>query len=45
MWKKKIADDIVFPDFAMKCEKYKPFFNYDKVKFKSLIKEKICQPA
>jgi hypothetical protein len=45
MWRKKIADDIVFPDFMNKCQKYKPFLNYDKLKFKSYIKEKICQPA
>lgn len=45
MWKKKVADDIVFPDFITKCEKYKPFLNYDKAKFKSKIKEKICQLA
>lgn len=45
MWKKKVADDIVFPDFITKCEKYKPFLNFDKAKFKSKIKEKICQLA
>jgi hypothetical protein len=45
MWKKKVTDDIVFPDFITKCEKYKPFLNYDKAKFKSKIKEKICQLA
>lgn len=45
MWLKKVTDDIVFPDFITKCEKYKPFLNYDKAKFKSKIKEKICQLA
>ena len=45
MWQKKVTDDIVFPDFITKCEKYKPFLNYDKAKFKSKIKEKICQLA
>lgn len=45
MWKKKVADDIVFPDFITKCEKYKPFLNYDKAKFRNKIKEKICQLA
>lgn len=45
MWQKKVTDDIVFPDFITKCEKYKPFLNYDKEKFKSKIKEKICQLA
>lgn len=45
MWQKKVTDDIVFPDFITKCEKYKSFLNYDKAKFKSKIKEKICQLA
>ena len=45
MWQKKVADDIVFPDFITKCEKYKPFLNYDKAKFRNKIKEKICQLA
>ena len=45
MWLKKIEDDVVFPDFAKKCGKYAPFLNYDKVKFKTLLKEKICQLA
>lgn len=45
MWEKKIDDDIVFPDFLFKCKKYKPFLHYDKVKFKNLLKDKICQSA
>lgn len=45
MWSKKVEDDIVFPEFVTKCNKYKPFLNYDKVKFKNLLKEKICQNA
>lgn len=45
MWSKKVDDDIIFPDFAKKCEKYKPFLNYDKVKMKRILKEKICQLA
>jgi phage anti-repressor protein len=45
MWKKKVTDDIIFPGFLNRCEKYKPFLNYDKTKFKHLIKEKICQTA
>jgi len=45
MWKRKISDDIVFPGFLTRCEKYKPFLNYDKVKFKEILKGKICQPA
>jgi len=45
MWSKKVEDDIVFPDFVKKCSKYKPFLNYDKAKFKTLLKDKICQSA
>ena len=43
MWKKKVEDDILFPQFILKCEKYSPFFNYDEVKFKSILKENVCQ--
>jgi hypothetical protein len=45
MWNKKIDDDIIWPDFKMKCEKYTPFLNYDKVKFKAILKEKIKEYA
>lgn len=45
MWSKKVEDDIVFPDFVMKCNKYRPFLNFDKAKFKNLLKDKICQNA
>ena len=45
MWEKKIEDDIVFPDFLFKCKKYKPFLHYDKLKFKNLLKDRICQSA
>ena len=45
MWNKKIDDDILWPDFKIKCEKYTPFLNYDKVKFKEILKEKIKEYA
>ena len=41
MWEKEIYDDIVWPNFKMKCVKYKPFLSYDKEKFKQILKEKI----
>ena len=41
MWSKKIQDDIIWPATKMKCEKYTPFVNYDKQKFKSIIKERL----
>ena len=45
MWKKKVEDDILFPDFTKSCEKYKPFFSYDEPKMKKIIKDKLCQLA
>lgn len=41
MWSKKIEDTVVFPGFKIKCEKYKPFINYDKIKFKKVLLEAI----
>jgi len=43
MWLKKINDDIIFPQFVKKCEKYSQFLNYDQVKFKTILKENVCQ--
>lgn len=45
MWEKEIYDDIVWPNFKRKCEKYKPFLSYDKEKFKLILKEKIKEYA
>lgn len=39
MWKNKVSDDIIFPDFITKCEKYKPFVNFDKAKMLRIIKK------
>jgi T4 gene Gp59 loader of gp41 DNA helicase/T4 gene Gp59 loader of gp41 DNA helicase C-term len=39
MWDKKIDDDIVWPNWKMKLERYSPFINYDKNKFKHILKE------
>lgn len=39
MWKKKIVDDIIWPTWCQRIEKYAPFVRYDKVKFKSIVKE------
>jgi hypothetical protein len=43
MWSKKVSDDIIFPQFVLKCEKYSSFLNYDEVKFKSILKDNVCQ--
>jgi hypothetical protein len=45
MWNKEIYDDIIWPNFKMKCEKYAPFLHYDKNKFKEILKEKIKEYA
>lgn len=45
MWKKKIIDDIVWPNWQLKIEKYTPFIHYDKQKFKSILKDKIYEQA
>ena len=45
MWKRKIQDDIIWPTFCLKCEKYTPFVEYDKDKFKSILREKIKEYA
>ena len=41
MWSKKIIDDIAWPEWQLKIEKYAPFLQYDKSKFKSILKELI----
>ena len=45
MWNRKISDDIVWPNWALKCQKYTPFVTYDKVKFKNILKEVIIENA
>lgn len=41
MWHKKINDTIVWPAWERKCLKYTPFMEYDKAKFKAILKETI----
>lgn len=45
MWNKKITDDIIWPNVRLKCEKYTPFIQYDKTKFKSILKDAIQEYA
>ncbi|NBP03931.1 MAG: hypothetical protein EBU90_28310 [Proteobacteria bacterium] len=45
MWSKKIEDTIIWPSYQKKCEKYLPFLNYDKVKFKNILKESLKEYA
>ena len=37
MWNDKIEDDIIWPNFHMKCDRYLAFMNYDKKKFKTIL--------
>ena len=40
LWQ-KMDDDIIWPSWKMKCEKYIPFIDYDHNKYKIILKEKI----
>ena len=41
MWNRKIADDVIWPGWKRRIEKYSPFVHYDKVKFKNILKESL----
>jgi hypothetical protein len=45
MWDKKISDTIVWPSMRNKFVKYAPFIDYDKDKFKSILKETLKEYA
>lgn len=45
MWNKEIYDDIVWPNWLRKIEKYRPFVHYDKNKFLHILKKKIHEQA
>ena len=45
MWHKKINDTIVWPSWERKCLKYTPFLEYDKTKFKAILKESLEEHA
>jgi hypothetical protein len=45
MWHKKIGDTIVWPAWEKKCLKYTPFLEYDKAKFKAILKESLEEHA
>lgn len=36
-WQKSMPDDIVWRELSMKVTKYKPFLQYDRVKFKNIL--------
>ena len=45
MWDKKISDDVIWPTYKRKIEKYTPFIVYDKNKFKEILKESLREHA
>ena len=45
MWERKIQDDIIWPNWKLKIEKYTPFITYDKLKLKSILKDNIHENA
>jgi len=45
MWNKKITDDVIWPTWKRKIEKYTPFLVYDKDKFKTILKESLREHA
>lgn len=42
-WEKSIKDTIVFPDINRTVRKYRPFMEYDKVKFKKILLDNFKQ--
>ena len=45
MWDRKISDTIIWPAWKIRSEKYLPFLEYDKKKFKTLLKERLEEHA
>ena len=41
MWDKKVDDDIIYPEWSRKIVKYTPFIDFDKAKYKNILKQKI----
>lgn len=41
MWDKKVDDDIIYPEWSRKIIKYTPFIDFDKAKYKNILKQKI----
>lgn len=39
-WKKHINDTMVFPEYARKLQKYKPFVRFDRIKMKQIMQER-----
>lgn len=44
MWNRRVKDEIIWPEFAFKCEKYSPFVlsKVDLMSMKKIIKNELC---
>ena len=40
-WNKQISEKIIWPEFRKKVQKYSPFLEVDKTKFRSLLRKKL----
>jgi len=45
MWKERIQEDIIWPSYKLTIQKYIPFVNYDKNKFRNILRENIKENA
>jgi hypothetical protein len=45
MWDRKISEDIIWPNWCLKVKKYTPFIQYDKDKFRNILKEIVSEHA
>ena len=36
-WEKQMADDVLWKDLSLKLVKYKPFLQYERLKFKNIL--------
>lgn len=45
MWKEKIQDDIIWPNYELRIRKYTPFIEFDERKYKQILKQKVKESA
>jgi len=45
MWKEKIQDDIIWPNYEMRIAKYTPFVQYQEQKCKEILRDKVKESA
>ena len=42
-WSRNIEDQIIWPSFKFKCNKYKPFIEFDQERFKKIVVDKFSE--